>query len=175
MDNGTNLIIFLSFVRTIVADLLGFRDVCRNSLDAVSDRDFIADICHVGSMIMGHLSRLSEELIFWATPLVGFVEIGDAFCTGSSIMPQKKNPDLAELVRGKAARVMGNNTAVLSLMKAQPLAYNKDNQECKRPLMDTLETVRAAVRVFCAMLPTVRAKKDGKALTRIYLLNEFEI
>ncbi|GAB3629786.1 argininosuccinate lyase [Pandoraea terrae] len=147
--------------RQFVAQRLGFRDVSRNSLDAVSDRDYVADICHAGAMLMGHLSRLSEELIFWATPLVGFIEIGDAFCTGSSIMPQKKNPDLAELVRGKAARVMGNHAAVLALMKGQPLAYNKDNQESKRPLIDTLETVRAAVRVFAAMLPTVQAQTDA--------------
>ncbi len=142
------------------AELLGFDGVCRNSLDAVSDRDYIADICHAGALIMGHLSRMAEEVVFWCTPLVDFVELGDAFCTGSSIMPQKKNPDLAELLRGKAARVLGNLTFSVALMKSQALAFNKDQQECKPPLTDTLENVRAAVSVTAQMVPTMRAKTD---------------
>jgi len=143
------------------AELLGFDGVCRNSLDAVSDRDYIVDICHAGALIMAHLSRLSEEIIFWCTPLVGFVELGDQFCTGSSIMPQKKNPDLAELLRGKAARIQGNLTFAVGLMKSQPLAFNKDQQECKPPLTDTLENVRAAVTVTSHMIPTITPKKEN--------------
>lgn len=143
------------------ARLLGFSAVCRNSLDAVSDRDYIADICHAGALVMGHLSRFAEEIVFWCTPLVDFVELGDAFCTGSSIMPQKKNPDLAELLRGKAARVLGNLTFSVALMKSQALAFNKDQQECKPPLTDTLENVRAAVTVTAQMVPTIRAKRDN--------------
>ena len=109
---------------------------------------------------MGHLSRLSEEIIFWCTPLVGFIELGDQFCTGSSIMPQKKNPDLAELLRGKAARIQGNLTFAASLMKSQPMAFNKDQQESKPPLTDTLENVRAAVTVTSQMVPTIKANKE---------------
>lgn len=144
----------------LTAELLGFDGVCRNSLDAVSDRDYVADVCHAGALIMAHLSRLSEEIIFWCTPLVGFVELGDQFCTGSSIMPQKKNPDLAELLRGKAARVQGNLTFAVGLMKSQPLAFNKDQQESKPPLTDTLENVRAAVSVTSQMIPTIKPKKE---------------
>ncbi|MCV2403573.1 argininosuccinate lyase [Marinomonas sp. C2222] len=144
----------------LTAELLGFDGVCRNSLDAVSDRDYVADVCHAGALIMAHLSRLSEEIIFWCTPLVGFVELGDQFCTGSSIMPQKKNPDLAELLRGKAARVQGNLTFAVGLMKSQPMAFNKDQQESKPPLTDTLENVRAAVTVTSQMIPTIKANKE---------------
>lgn len=135
---------------------LGFDAAFRNSLDAVSDRDYVADVCHAGAVIMAHLSRLSEEIILWTTPMFDFIEIGDAFCTGSSIMPQKRNPDLAELVRGKAARVQGNLTTAIALMKAQPLAFNKDQQESKPPLTDTLETVRPAVRIYTQMLRSIR-------------------
>ncbi|RFB78025.1 argininosuccinate lyase [Methylovirgula sp. 4M-Z18] len=139
---------------------LGFTSAFRNSLDAVSDRDYVVDICAAGAVIMGHLSRLSEEIILWCTPMVDFIEVGDQFCTGSSIMPQKRNPDLAELVRGKAARVIGNLATAASLMKAQPLAFNKDQQESKPPLTDTLENVRAAVAVTAQMLPTIKVRAD---------------
>jgi argininosuccinate lyase len=139
---------------------LGFDRVFRNSLDAVSDRDYVADICCAGALIMGHLSRFAEEVILWCTPMVDFVEVGDAFCTGSSIMPQKRNPDLAELLRGKAARVQGNLTVSLALMKSQPLAFNKDQQESKPPLTDTLENVRAAVVVTTQMIPSIQAHTD---------------
>jgi argininosuccinate lyase len=142
------------------AALLGFGAVARNSLDAVSDRDYIADVCHAGALIMGHLSRLSEEIIFWCTPMVDFIEVGDQFCTGSSIMPQKRNPDLAELLRGKAARIIGNLTFSVTLMKSQPLAFNKDQQESKPPLTDTLENVRAAVAVTAQMIPSIQVKHD---------------
>ena len=141
--------------RPFVAERLGFAGVCQNSLDAVSDRDFVIDACSAGAQIMMHLSRLSEELVFWSNPLVGFIEIGDRFCTGSSIMPQKKNPDIPELARGKAGRVFGNLASALAVMKSQPLAYNKDNQESKQPLVDTLETVRSSVRVFSRLLPSL--------------------
>jgi len=141
--------------RHFVAERLGFAGVCQNSLDAVSDRDFVIDTCSAGAQIMMHLSRLSEELVFWSNPLVGFIEIGDRFCTGSSIMPQKKNPDIPELARGKAGRVFGNLASVLAVMKSQPLAYNKDNQESKQPLVDTLDTVRSSVRVFSRLLPSL--------------------
>lgn len=137
---------------------LGFATAFRNSLDAVSDRDYVADVCHAGAVIMAHLSRLSEEIILWMTPMFDFIDIGDAFCTGSSIMPQKRNPDLAELVRGKAARVHGNLTTSIALMKAQPLAFNKDQQESKPPLTDTLENVRPAVRITTQMLRSIRPR-----------------
>ncbi|EPE96701.1 argininosuccinate lyase [Rhizobium grahamii] len=142
------------------ASELGFATSFANSLDAVSDRDYVIDICSAGAIIMGHLSRFSEEVILWCTPMFDFVEIGDQFCTGSSIMPQKRNPDLAELVRGKAARALGNLTFSASLMKSQPLAFNKDQQESKPPLTDTLETVRGAVRVTAQMIPSIIAKRD---------------
>lgn len=137
---------------------LGFSASFANSLDAVSDRDYVVDICCAGALIMGHLSRFSEEVILWCTPMFDFIEVGDQFCTGSSIMPQKRNPDLAELVRGKAARVIGNLTFSAALMKSQPLAFNKDQQESKPPLTDTLETVRGAVSVTAQMLPTITVK-----------------
>ncbi|MBZ9757031.1 argininosuccinate lyase [Mesorhizobium sp. ESP6-5] len=140
------------------AQELGFSRAFRNSLDAVSDRDYVVDICSAGAVIMGHLSRFAEEVILWCTPMVDFIELGDQFCTGSSIMPQKRNPDLAELVRGKAARVIGNLTTSVALMKSQPLAFNKDQQESKPPLTDTLENVRGAVTVTTQMLPTIKVK-----------------
>ncbi|MDC9837809.1 argininosuccinate lyase [Rhizobium sp. MJ37] len=139
---------------------LGFSAVCRNSLDAVSDRDYIVDIAAAGSLIMGHLSRFSEEVIMWCNPMFDFIEVGDAFCTGSSIMPQKRNPDLAELVRGKAARIIGNLACAASLIKSQPLAFNKDMQECKPPLTDTLENVRGAVSITTQMIASITVKKE---------------
>jgi argininosuccinate lyase len=139
---------------------LGFSGSFANSLDAVSDRDYVVDVCSAGALIMGHLSRFSEEVILWCTPMFDFIEVGDQFCTGSSIMPQKRNPDLAELVRGKAARVIGNLTFSAALMKSQPLAFNKDQQESKPPLTDTLETVRGAVSVTAQMLPTITVKHN---------------
>jgi len=143
------------------ADQLGFSQSFANSLDAVSDRDYVVDVCSAGAVIMGHLSRFNEEVILWCTPMFDFIEVGDQFCTGSSIMPQKRNPDLAELVRGKAARVIGNLAFSAALMKSQPLAFNKDQQESKPPLTDTLETVRAAVSVTAQMIPTITVKRDN--------------
>lgn len=146
--------------RSYTAELLGFEAISENSLDAVSDRDFAIEFTACASLIMVHLSRFSEELILWSTPAFDFVELSDAFCTGSSIMPQKKNPDVPELVRGKTGRVIGNLIALLTLMKAQPLAYNKDNQEDKEPLFDTVNTVRAALQIYAAMLPELHFKQD---------------
>jgi argininosuccinate lyase len=123
--------------RERVARTLGFDGVCGNSLDAVSDRDFAIEFCAAASLIMVHISRLSEELVLWMSPRVGFIDLPDRFCTGSSIMPQKKNPDVPELARGKTGRVVGHLMGLLTLMKGQPLAYNKDNQEDKEPLFDT--------------------------------------
>ncbi len=146
------------------ATKLGFNAAFRNSLDAVSDRDYVVDICSLGAIIMGHLSRLSEEIILWCTPMFDFIEVGDRFCTGSSIMPQKRNPDLAELLRGKAARLIGNLAFSASLMKSQPLAFNKDQQESKPPLTDSLETVRGAVSVTTQMIPSIKVKKEKMLL-----------
>jgi len=140
---------------------LGFSDVCHNSLDAVSDRDYIVDIASASALIMVHLSRLSEEIILWCTPMFNFIEVGDAFCTGSSIMPQKRNPDLAELVRGKAARVIGNLSFAVTLAKNLPLAFNKDLQESKPPLTDTLETVRPAVAITAQMVASISVNKEA--------------
>jgi len=140
---------------------LGFSDVCHNSLDAVSDRDYIIEIASAGSLIMMHLSRFCEEVIMWCTPLFNFIEVGDAFCTGFSIMPQKRNPDLAELVRGKAARVIGNLSFAVTLAKNLPLAFNKDLQESKPPLTDTLETVRPAVAITAQMVASISVNKSA--------------
>ena len=142
--------------RQRVARELGFESVCENSLDAVSDRDFAIEFCACASLILTHLSRLSEELILWMSPRFGFVKIPDRFCTGSSIMPQKKNPDVPELVRGKTGRVFGHLMSLLVLMKGQPLAYNKDNQEDKEPLFDTVDTVKDCLAVFADMMAGVR-------------------
>ncbi|MGE5337330.1 MAG: argininosuccinate lyase, partial [Gemmatimonadota bacterium] len=131
---------------------LGFEAVCENSLDAVSDRDFAIEFCAGAAVLMMHVSRLSEELVLWMNPRFGFVRLPDRFTTGSSIMPQKKNPDVAELARGKTGRVYGHLTALLTLMKGQPLAYNKDNQEDKEPLFDTVDTVLDTLRAFAEML-----------------------
>ncbi len=138
--------------REEVAKTLGFDGVCQNSLDAVSDRDFAIEFCAAAALLMTHLSRFSEELILWSSPRFGFIEIADRFCTGSSIMPQKKNPDVPELVRGKTGRVNGHLVALLTLMKSQPLAYNKDNQEDKEPLFDTADTLLVTLRIYADML-----------------------
>ena len=135
-----------------VAKALGFDGVCENSLDAVSDRDFAIEFCAACALFMTHISRLSEELVLWMSPRVGFVQLADRFCTGSSIMPQKKNPDVPELARGKTGRVNGHLVALLTLMKGQPLAYNKDNQEDKEPLFDAADTVTETLRIFIEMV-----------------------
>ncbi|MEN8259256.1 MAG: argininosuccinate lyase [Pseudomonadota bacterium] len=144
--------------RTFTAELLGFDRPASNSLDAVSDRDFAVEFTSATSLIMMHLSRFSEELVLWSSTQFNFIELPDAFCTGSSIMPQKKNPDVPELVRGKSARVFGHLIALLTLMKSQPLAYNKDNQEDKEPLFDTVDTVYNSLRAFADMVPHITAK-----------------
>jgi len=138
--------------RNMTAATLGFEGVCSNSLDAVSDRDFILEFCGAVALMMVHLSRMAEELVLWASQHFGFVDLGDAFCTGSSIMPQKKNPDVAELVRGRSGRAVGNLTALLVLMKGQPLAYNRDNQEDKQPLFDSFDNAHACLGVLAAMV-----------------------
>jgi argininosuccinate lyase len=146
--------------RERVAKTLGFDGVCQNSLDAVSDRDFAIEFCAAASLVMTHISRLSEELIIWMNPRIGFVDLPDRFCTGSSIMPQKKNPDVPELARGKTGRVNGNLISLLTLMKGQPLAYNKDNQEDKEPLFDSADTLRDTLRIFADMVPHIQVKAD---------------
>ncbi|MDD4964128.1 MAG: argininosuccinate lyase [Gallionella sp.] len=147
--------------REMVADLLDFDGVCENSLDAVSDRDFAIEFTACAALIMTHLSRFSEELILWMSPRFGFIDIADRFCTGSSIMPQKKNPDVPELVRGKTGRVNGHLIALLTLMKGQPLAYNKDNQEDKEPLFDTVETLTQTLRIYADMITGIKVKPDA--------------
>jgi argininosuccinate lyase len=146
--------------RAFSAALLGFEGVCENSLDAVSDRDFAIELAADCALVMMHLSRMSEELVLWSSAQFDFVDLGDAFCTGSSIMPQKKNPDVPELVRGKSGRVYGHLVGLLTLMKAQPLAYNKDNQEDKEAVFDTVDTARACLRVFADLVPGVRVKRE---------------
>ena len=145
--------------RSLAAHLLGFDSVCANSLDAVSDRDFAIEFVSHCALAMMHLSRMSEELILWVSAPFGFVELGDAYCTGSSIMPQKKNPDVPELVRGRSARVTGHLNALLVLMKGQPLAYNRDNQEDKEPLFAAADTVIDCLRVFAGMLGTLQCRR----------------
>ncbi len=147
--------------RIMTAKELGFDGVCENSLDAVSDRDFAIEFCADAALAMIHLSRFCEELILWMNPRFGFIELADRFCTGSSIMPQKKNPDVAELIRGKTGRVNGDLVALLTLMKAQPLAYNKDNQEDKEPLFDAVDTLSASLRVFAEMLGGIKVNADA--------------
>ena len=147
--------------RFMTAELLGFERPCRNSLDGVSDRDFAIEFNAAAALLMTHLSRMSEELVIWASAQFDFIDIPDRFCTGSSIMPQKKNPDVPELVRGKSGRVNGNLIALLTLMKSQPLAYNKDNQEDKEPLFDTVDTLRGSLRAFADMVPALRVKADN--------------
>jgi argininosuccinate lyase len=149
--------------RDFVARELGFDGVCENSLDAVSDRDFAIEFCAAASLVMTHVSRFSEELILWMSPRVGFIDLADRFCTGSSIMPQKKNPDVPELARGKTGRVYGHLMGLLTLMKGQPLAYNKDNQEDKEPLFDTADTLVDTLRIFADLVPGIRVKADAMA------------
>ncbi len=146
--------------RLMVAKELGFDGVCENSIDAVSDRDFAIEFCAHAALAMTHLSRFCEEIIIWMNPRFGFIELSDRFCTGSSIMPQKKNPDVAELIRGKTGRVNGHLVALLTLMKAQPLAYNRDNQEDKEPLFDTVDTLMASLGVFKEMLGGVKVNRE---------------
>ena len=147
--------------REMTASLLGFDRICLNSLDAVSDRDFAIEFNSFASILMMHLSRFSEELIIWSSAQFDFVDLGDAFCTGSSIMPQKKNPDVPELIRGKTSRVYGNMFNLLTLMKNQPLAYNKDNQEDKEPLFDTIDTLLGSLRVYADMMSVITVKADN--------------
>jgi argininosuccinate lyase len=149
--------------RQMVAKELGFDGVCENSIDAVSDRDFAIEFCAGAALAMTHLSRFCEELVLWANPRFGFVEIADGFCTGSSIMPQKRNPDVAELIRGKTGRVNGHLVALLTLMKGQPLAYNRDNQEDKEPLFDTVDTLTACLAVFTEMLGGIKVNREAMA------------
>lgn len=146
--------------RHYTAELLGFEAPTENSLDSVSDRDFAIEFTAAASIIMMHMSRFSEELVLWASAQFRFVDLPDRFCTGSSIMPQKKNPDVPELVRGKTGRVYGHMISLLTLMKSQPLAYNKDNQEDKEPLFDTVDTLRDSLRAFADMVPHLMARKE---------------
>ena len=147
--------------RRLTAGLLGFERPSENSLDSVSDRDFAIEFSSAAALIMMHLSRFSEELIIWSSAQFGFIELSDSFCTGSSIMPQKKNPDVPELVRGKTGRIFGHLMALLTLMKGQPLAYNKDNQEDKEPLFDTVDNLRGCLKVFADMIPAITCRHDA--------------
>ncbi len=147
--------------RHYTTELLGFDRPAENSLDAVSDRDFAIEFCAAASLLMMHLSRFSEELVIWSSAQFGFVELSDSFCTGSSIMPQKKNPDVPELVRGKSGRIFGHLMALLTLMKGQPLAYNKDNQEDKEPLFDTVDNLKGCLKVFADMVPVMRPNREA--------------
>ena len=146
--------------RDHTAELLGFGRICENSLDAVADRDFAIEFCSVGALMMVHFSRMAEEMVLWSSQQFGFIELDDAFCTGSSMMPQKKNPDVPELVRGKSGRVVGHLIALITLMKSQPLAYNKDNQEDKEPLFDTVDTLAGCLRAFGDLVPTITVKRE---------------
>ena len=146
--------------RARVAELLGFDAVAENSLDAVSDRDFAIEFASVGATLMMHYSRMAEELVLWNSQAFGFVELADAFCTGSSMMPQKKNPDVPELVRGKSGRVFGHLVGLLTLMKSQPLAYNKDNQEDKEPLFDLVDTLTDCTRAFAELVPGIEVRRE---------------
>ena len=147
--------------REFTARNLGFDSISHNSLDAVSDRDFLIEFCAAASLILVHLSRWSEELVLWASPQFDFVELPDRFCTGSSIMPQKKNPDVPELIRGKSGRVIGHLLSLIVLMKGQPLAYNRDNQEDKEPLFDTVDTVKDCLCAYAEMLPALQIKREN--------------
>ena len=146
--------------RHLTAELLGFDRPAENSLDAVSDRDFAIEFTAAASILMMHLSRFSEELILWSSAQFGFVDLSDSFCTGSSIMPQKKNPDVPELVRGKTGRIFGHLMALLTLMKGQPLAYNKDNQEDKEPLFDTVDNLKGCLKVFADMMARLTCNRE---------------
>ena len=147
--------------REFTAQQLGFSRPTENSLDSVSDRDFAIEFCSAASLVMTHLSRISEELILWTSAQFNFVELPDRFCTGSSIMPQKKNPDVPELVRGKTGRITGHLISLLTLMKSQPLAYNKDNQEDKEPLFDTVDNLKGCLRAYADMVPAIKANKES--------------
>ena len=157
--------------RDYTAKLLGFKEVSRNSIDSVSDRDFIIEFLSAASICMMHFSRLSEELILWSTSEFGFIELPDSFATGSSIMPQKKNPDVPELIRGKTGRVFGNLMAILSIMKSLPLAYNRDMQEDKEPLFDTVDILKACIDICSSILPRLKINKEvmHKAATQGFL------
>ncbi|MDH4764549.1 argininosuccinate lyase [Pseudomonas oryzihabitans] len=146
--------------RQVTCELLGFEAIGGNSLDGVSDRDFAIEFCAAASLAMMHLSRCSEELVLWTSAQFQFIDLPDRFCTGSSIMPQKKNPDVPELVRGKTGRVFGALTGLLTLMKGQPLAYNKDNQEDKEPLFDAADTLRDSLRAFADMVPAIKPRRE---------------
>jgi len=146
--------------RDHTAELLGFGRICENSLDAVADRDFAIEFCSVGALMMVHFSRMAEEMVLWSSQQFGFIELDDAFCTGSSMMPQKKNPDVPELVRGKSGRVVGHLIALITLMKSQTLAYNKDNPEDKEPLFDTVDTLAGCLRAFGDLVPTITVKRE---------------
>jgi argininosuccinate lyase len=147
--------------RAYTAELLGFAGVTQNSLDAVSDRDFAIEFCATAAILMMHLSRFSEELVLWMSQQFGFIDLDDAWCTGSSIMPQKKNPDIPELCRGKTARVYGDLQALLVLMKSQPLAYNRDNQEDKETLFDAVDTVKACLLAYCGLVPGIQVNRHA--------------
>ena len=157
--------------RNYTAKLLGFKEVSKNSIDSVSDRDFIIEFLSAASICMMHFSRLSEELILWSTSEFGFIELPDSFATGSSIMPQKKNPDVPELIRGKTGRVFGNLMAILSIMKSLPLAYNRDMQEDKEPLFDTVDILKACIDICSSMIPRLKINKEAmhKAATKGFL------
>jgi argininosuccinate lyase len=157
--------------RERVATELGFSEVCRNSLDAVSDRDFALEFLFDAAVAMTHLSRLSEELVLWSSQEFGFVELSDGFCTGSSIMPQKKNPDVPELLRGKAGRTYGNLLSLLTTLKSLPLAYNKDMQEDKEPVFDSLDTLKASLAIAAEMIRSlgIRPERARDALKAGYL------
>ena len=144
--------------REMTARLLGFDRPTENSLDSVSDRDFAIEFCSFAALLMTHLSRFSEELVLWTSAQFDFIDLPDRFCTGSSIMPQKKNPDVPELVRGKTGRVNGHLISLLTLMKSQPLAYNKDNQEDKEPLFDTVDTIKGCLKAYADMIPAIRSR-----------------
>lgn len=147
--------------RMMLAKELGFEGICENSIDAVSDRDFTIEFCAAAALVMMHLSRFCEEVIIWLNPRFAFIDLADRFCTGSSIMPQKKNPDVPELIRAKTGRVNGHLVALLTLMKAQPLAYNRDNQEDKEPVFDTVDTLTASLRVFTEMLGGIKVNSEA--------------
>ena len=153
--------------RNMTAKLLGFEQIAGNSLDAVSDRDFAIEFCAASSILLMHLSRWAEEMILWTSPQFGFISLPDRFCTGSSIMPQKKNPDVPELVRGKTGRVFGSLISLLTIMKGQPLAYNKDNQEDKEPLFDTVNTVLDCLTAFSDMIPAIEPQREQMRLATL--------
>ncbi|HDY71759.1 MAG TPA: argininosuccinate lyase, partial [Nitrospirae bacterium] len=158
--------------RTYLAGLLKFERIAENSMDAVSDRDFVIEFLSAGAILMMHLSRMAEELVLWSTDEFSFVELPDAYTTGSSIMPQKKNPDVAELIRGKTGRVYGSLVSLLTIMKGLPLTYNRDMQEDKEPLFDTVDTLKGVLAMLVALFPRIKVRKDRleKALHGGYML-----